>query len=153
MTRFLPHANHVKPNVGVWSFVSYIPRNDKRNIHLSLASLNSVIPRPMPCKISRQVLLAFDLNGTPVQLASCSSGRKQTMITNHRITPRGFEEREKRKEKKRREDREGSGHITEETLIHYKQVDSQLEHRVELEFWACYVVAWFHYEFLLQRVT
>lgn len=59
----------------------------------------------------------------------------------------------KKKRKKRREHREGSGHITEETLIHYKQVDSQLEHRVELEFWACYVVAWFHYEFLLQRVT
>lgn len=99
-------------------------------------SLNSVIPRPMPCRISGRVLLAFDLNGTPVQLASCSSGRKQTMITNHRITPRGFVEREKRKKKrkKRREHREGSGHITEETLIHYKQVDSQLEHRVELEF-------------------
>lgn len=50
ITRFLLHPDHVEPNVNLWSFVSCIPRNDKRNIHLSLASLNSVIPRPMPCR-------------------------------------------------------------------------------------------------------
>lgn len=46
----------------------------------------------------RQVLLGFDLNGTPVQLVPWSTRRKQMMITNHRITQKGLENKKKKKE-------------------------------------------------------